>query len=41
LILLAYDVEVIKKGVGNRRAGSLEKQGLSPNILAYQKRTAC
>jgi hypothetical protein len=37
LILLPYDAGVITKGIGNRRVGNLQNQGLSPSILAYQK----
>jgi hypothetical protein len=37
LIFLPYDVGVIQNGVGNRKAGSLENQGLSHNILAYKQ----
>jgi hypothetical protein len=37
LILLPYDAGVIKKGLDNRRDGSLYNQGLSPSIVVYQQ----
>jgi hypothetical protein len=41
LIFLPYDVGVIQNGVGNRKAGSLENQGLSHDILAYKQEIHC